>query len=182
MLELHSDQKRKGTDIPYASHLLAVAAIVIENGSTEDEAIAALLHDAAEDAGGKATLADIRNRFGDKVAGIVENCSDTLKNDKPPWKPRKEAYLARLSNLNDPSVHLVSLADKLHNATSILSDYKKCGEALWARFSASRPEILWYYKSLLSSYKSKQDICLGHLIDELVKTISELESLIEDQH
>ena len=177
MFELHSDQKRKGTNIPYVSHLLAVTTTVLENGSHEDEAIAALLHDAAEDAGGKETLTMIRNRFGDQVAHIVEHCSDTLETEKPPWKPRKEAYLARLSTVNDPAVLLVSLSDKLHNARSILKDYETFGNELWGRFNATDQEILWYYQSLLTIYKSKLQICPAYLVDELGITFKELKSL-----
>jgi (p)ppGpp synthase/HD superfamily hydrolase len=179
MYKLHSTQIRKGTKIPYISHLLAVTTIVLENGSHEDEVIAALLHDAAEDAGGKEILIQIRERFGDRVADIVEHCSDTLEADKPPWQPRKEAYLASLATINDPSILLVSIADKLHNAKSILKDYKTCGNELWTRFSATERQIIWYYQSLLSIYQSKSHLCPGHLVEELQQTIKELASYIK---
>ncbi len=117
---LHRSQMRKGTPIPYISHLMTVAALVIEHGGNEDQAIAALLHDAAEDQGGAETLDDIRKRFGDAVAEIVADCTDAWTDPKPDWRPRKEAYLAKLPAKPTPSL-LVSLADKTHNAEAILS-------------------------------------------------------------
>lgn len=179
MFELHSKQKRKGTTIPYVSHLLAVTTTVLENGSSEDEAIAALLHDAAEDAGGTETLTLIKERFGDRVSEIIEHCSDTLEADKPPWQPRKEAYLTSLATVNDSSILIVSIADKLHNAKSILKDYKAVGTKLWSRFSATEQQIIWYYQSLLSIYQSKSQLCPGQLIEELQQTINELEHNLE---
>ena len=121
--ELHSNQKRKGTSIPYISHLMIVSALVIENGGTEDQAIGALLHDAAEDQGGRETLEEIRNRFGDEVAEIVSDCTDSWTEEKPDWQPRKEVYLATLPAKPSRSL-LVSLADKTHNAEAILFDYR----------------------------------------------------------
>jgi (p)ppGpp synthase/HD superfamily hydrolase len=134
---LHRNQVRKGTSTPYITHLLAVASIVGENGGTEDEVVAALLHDAPEDQGGEATLRDIRLRFGDEVAEIVDGCTDTYQDPKPPWRERKERYLAHLANAPD-SVRLVSSADKLHNARSVLSDYMLVGEDLWTRFNGKK--------------------------------------------
>ncbi len=127
---LHEQQKRKGTDIPYVSHLLAVAAIVLEDGGDEDEAVAALLHDAVEDQGGKATLQVIRKRFGDRVAGIVAGYTDSDETPKPPWRERKEKYIAHLRHAPH-EVLRVSVADKLHNARAILRDLRKHGERLW---------------------------------------------------
>ena len=125
----HAGQLRKGTEVPYLAHLLSVAALVLEDGGSEDEAIAALLHDAVEDAGGRRTLEAIRERFGDEVAMIVMACSDTDATPKPPWRARKESYLAHLADETTPaSVLRVSLADKLHNARAILSDYRILGE------------------------------------------------------
>ena len=144
---LHALQRRKGTDIPYVSHLLAVASLVIEAGGTEEEAIAALLHDGPEDQGGLATLKEIRDRFGVPVGKIVAACSDTFEKVKPAWKQRKQDYLNHLDDADD-SVRLVSCADKLHNARAILADYRRHGETLWDRFNADREEILWYYGEL----------------------------------
>ena len=132
--ELHGNQKRKGTSIPYISHLMIVSALVIENGGTEDQAIGALLHDAAEDQGGTKTLNEVRRRFGDVVAEIVSDCTDSWTEEKPDWQPRKEAYLAGLP-AKPPRSLLVSLADKTHNAEAILFDYRVLGEALWERFN-----------------------------------------------
>jgi hypothetical protein len=124
-----------------------VCSLVIDAGGTEDQAIAALLHDAPEDQGGLALLAEIEQRFGASVAEIVEACSDTFDDPKPPWRPRKEAYIARLEE-ESPYVLLVSLADKVHNARSILADLRTDGEALWDRFSGGRDGTLWYYRRL----------------------------------
>ena len=107
-VQLHANQVRKGTDIPYVSHLLGVAGLAMEYGATEDEAIGALLHDAVEDQGGKPTLEEIRRRFGDNVAAIVEGCTDTDVQPKPPWRKRKEAYIDHVRHAS-PSVCLVSV-------------------------------------------------------------------------
>ena len=142
--ELHAGQRRKGTDIPYLGHLMAVAALVIEDGGDEDEAIAALLHDAVEDQGGPPTLVLIRGRFGTRVAAIVAACSDTDETPKPPWRARKEAYLAHLRDPDLPEGTLrVSLADKLHNARAILADLR-AGHDVFARFNAPRQDQAWY--------------------------------------
>ena len=131
---LHRAQKRKGTDIPYVAHLLAVCSLVIENGGSEDQAIAALLHDAAEDQGGEATLKAIEVRYGAPVAKIVADCTDSWVEPKPPWRKRKEAYLAALPSKPVSSL-LVSLADKTHNAGAILNDDRLLGDDLWPRFA-----------------------------------------------
>lgn len=128
---VHATQLRKGTNIPYIAHLLGVASLVLDYGGTEEEAIAALLHDAVEDAGGTPMLAVIRRRFGDAVAEIVHGCTDAEVIPKPPWKQRKEAYIAHIKDA-PPSVRLVSACDKLHNARAILSDYHQIGEPVQA--------------------------------------------------
>jgi (p)ppGpp synthase/HD superfamily hydrolase len=172
--ELHRDQVRKGSKgIPYIAHLLGVASIVIEDGGDEGEAIAALLHDGPEDRGGEPTLDRIRAEFGDRVAGIVEGCSDTLEDPKPPWRERKEAYLVHLEEAPD-EVLRVSLADKLHNARAILSDYREVGEELWSRFNGTREESLWYYRSLSDIFARR---CSGPLAEELETTVNEIEAL-----
>jgi (p)ppGpp synthase/HD superfamily hydrolase len=172
--ELHRDQVRKGSKgIPYIAHLLGVASIVIEDGGDEDEAIAALLHDGPEDRGGRATLERIRHEFGDRVADIVEGCSDTLEDPKPPWRERKEAYLVHLEEAPD-EVLRVSLADKVHNARAILSDYREVGEELWSRFNGTREESLWYYRSLVEIFARR---CSGPLAEELETTVNEIEAL-----
>lgn len=146
-VELHGEQVRKGSGIPYASHLLTVAALVIENGGDEDETIAALLHDAVEDQGGKPMLERIRARYGGKVAHIVKACTDADETPKPPWRKRKERYISSLKCKDEPAL-LVSLADKVHNARAILADYREVGEALWDRFRGKRNGTLWYYRAL----------------------------------
>ena len=131
---VHAGQSRKGTDIPYLAHLLGVASIALEHGANEDEAIGALLHDAGEDAGGDGRIEDIRHRFGDAVADIVQGCTDAVTLPKPPWRKRKEDYIAHVPKAS-ASVRLVSASDKLHNARAILRDYRRLGEALWPRFN-----------------------------------------------
>ena len=170
---LHAGQVRKGTGIPYVSHLLAVAGLVLEDGGDEDEAIAALLHDAAEDQGGTAVLDEIRERFGDRVAAIVRGCSDPLEQPKPPWRPRKETYL-RLLRSAPPDVLRVALADKVHNARSVLADLRTLGPALWARFNAPRDDQLWYFRALVDLFGRRYP---GPLADELGRIVAEIERL-----
>lgn len=171
--KLHSTQVRKGTTIPYVSHLIAVSSLALEHGANEDEAIAALLHDSVEDAGGEPTLDMIRVRYGDAVADIVAGCTDAYVDPKPAWRPRKEAYLAHLANAS-ASVRLVSASDKLHNARSILSDLRVHGPALWSRFTAGKEGSLWYYRSLVKVY-----VLHGRtpLVDELDRTVTAIDSM-----
>lgn len=176
--QLHSTQFRKGTDIPYISHLMSVSSLVLEAGGTEDEAIAALLHDAVEDQGGKPVLERIRTQFGDNVADIVDQCSDADIVPKPPWRERKEKYIADIAH-KSPSAKLVSLADKVHNAQTILRDYKVIGEKLWDRFKGKKKGTLWYYRSLSESFKENIQSPLVNELDELVTAI---ESLLAGQH
>jgi GTP pyrophosphokinase len=172
--ELHRRHWRKGTSIPYLSHLLGVASLVLEHGGDEDEAIAALFHDAVEDQGGPPTLARIRAEFGDRIAGIVAGCTDADVDPKPPWRPRKEAYLAHLEVV-DESTRLVSAADKLHNARAILADYRAMGERLWDRFTADRNGVLWYYRTLVEIFTRRGPRALA---EELRHTVAELETLV----
>jgi (p)ppGpp synthase/HD superfamily hydrolase len=151
--ELHRSQFRKGTEIPYLSHLLAVASLVLEDGGDEDQAIAALLHDAVEDQGGRPTLDSIRSDFGDRVASIVEACSDTDTYPKPAWRERKENYLRHLREEPRAEVLRVSAADKLHNARCIIADYRRFGESVWRRFNAGKEEQAWYYGQLARIYR-----------------------------
>lgn len=171
---LHADQTRKGSAIPYIAHLLAVTAIVLEHGGSEEEAIAALLHDAIEDQGGDATRQEIRRRFGSTVVAIVDGCTDAEVIPKPPWRPRKETYIARMYTAS-PSVRLVSAADKLHNARTILNDYLILGEALWRRFHGGKEGTLWYYRELVKAYKTHGST---PLIDELERVMKELERAV----
>ncbi len=170
--QLHADQTRKGTTIPYISHLLAVTAIVIENGGNEDEAIAALLHDAIEDAGGDAVRQVLRVRFGEQVLEIVEGLTDTDQTPKPPWRARKEAYIAHLAEASS-SVLLVSLADKIHNARSILWDLRQEGNSVWSRFTGGREGSLWYYRTLVHAFQARKQY--SGLVEELDRSVTEIE-------
>jgi (p)ppGpp synthase/HD superfamily hydrolase len=170
---LHRDQTRKATGIPYVTHLLAVAAIVGEAGGTEDEVVAALLHDAPEDQGGEARLAEIRERFGAQVADIVAGNSDTYQDPKPPWRGRKERYVAHVA-CAPHSVRLVSAADKLHNARSVLADLRCLGDDLWPRFNGGREGTLWYYRALVEAFRSAGS---NPVVEELDRVVGELERL-----
>ncbi len=170
---VHKDQMRKGANVPYVTHLLAVAAIVGENGGTEDETIAALLHDAPEDRGGRERLQDVRGRFGDEVAEIVDGCTDTYEDPKPAWRPRKEAYVAHVARAPD-SVRLVSAADKLHNARSILADLRSLGDDLWDRFTGGKEGTLWYYCALVEAY---YEAGTNAVVEELDRVVRETEVL-----
>ena len=170
--QLHSHQIRKGSQTPYIAHLLSVAALVIEAGADEDTAIAALLHDAVEDQGGLETLAEIRQRFGDRVAEIVDSCSDAYTIPKPPWRERKEAYLAHLPAAT-PEARLVSLADKLHNARSIYRDLRS-GEHIWEKFNGGKAGTLWYYRSLVDIFQQLDE---NFLVDELARVVDQIEGL-----
>jgi (p)ppGpp synthase/HD superfamily hydrolase len=170
---LHGRQRRKGTQIPYVAHLLGVASIALENGADEDEAIAALLHDAVEDQGGAPTLRKIRRAFGERVAGIVEGCTDAEVIPKPPWRQRKEKYVAHVRTAS-PSIRLVSASDKLHNARAILSDYRVLGENLWSRFNAGKDGVLWYYRALVDAFRANGS---SPLVAELDRVVTEIERL-----
>jgi (p)ppGpp synthase/HD superfamily hydrolase len=172
---LHAGQLRKGTKIPYVAHLLSVASIALRHGANEDEAIAALLHDAVEDQGGPATRQEIRRRFGESVARIVDGCTDTDVTPKPPWKPRKEAYIAHVRSA-PPSVRLVSAADKLDNARAILADYRQVGEDVWKRFTGGKTGTLWYYRAIVQAFRQNGS---SRLIDELDQVVSEIERLAD---
>ncbi len=174
---LHARQKRKGTAIPYVTHLMAVAAIVGEAGGSEDQIIAGLLHDAVEDQGGAPVLAEIRRRFGPAVAGIVDGCTDTDQIPKPPWRARKEAYLAHLEEA-PPEVLLVSCADKLHTARAIVADLRELGSEVWSRFSVGSGESLWYYESLCAAFRSRG--LTERLVGELERTVAEMRRLSAD--
>nr|NIN09787.1 HD domain-containing protein [Gemmatimonadales bacterium]NIN48496.1 HD domain-containing protein [Gemmatimonadales bacterium]NIP05960.1 HD domain-containing protein [Gemmatimonadales bacterium]NIR01130.1 HD domain-containing protein [Gemmatimonadales bacterium]NIS65174.1 HD domain-containing protein [Gemmatimonadales bacterium] len=167
------DQDRKGKGVPYVAHLLGAASLVLEYGGDEDEAIAALLHDAIEDQGDKITLGEIRRRFGDPVAEIVDGCTDARTTPKPPWRPRKEAYLAHLQDAA-ANERLVAAADKLHNAWTLLADYRTQGEAIWSRFSGGREGTLWYYRALVETFKASGPT---PMVDELDRVVTQIERL-----
>ena len=175
--KLHKKQTRKGSNIPYFTHLSSVSNLIIENNGTTTQSIAGLLHDAVEDQGGAKTLAAIKRKFGPKVAKIVDQCSDTTIKPKPPWKTRKIKYIENIKNKTQDTL-LVSLCDKYHNANCILSDYQKVGEEIWDRFTASKQETLWYYESL---YKEFKKYLKNHL--ELIKAyknaVDEMKRIIQ---
>ncbi len=171
--ELHARQRRKRTEVPYVAHLLAVTSIVLEHGGSEDEAIAALLHDAVEDQGGAPRLAEIRQRFGAAVADIVDGCTDADITPKPPWRERKDKYLAHLPTASR-SVQLVSAADKLHNVRSLCEDYRVSGEDVWQRFNGGREGTLWYYRAVLQRLDKLEGT---PLIAQLTRAIEEIERL-----
>jgi len=171
--QAHAGQLRKRTQIPYIAHVLAVTAIALEHGATEEEAVAALLHDVVEDCGGAPRLADIEARFGKGVADIVAACTDTDVTPKPPWTARKQAYVAHAAQAPAP-VQLVAAADKLHNARNILSDYRDIGDEVWKRFSGGKAGSLWYYRALAEAFKSPR---IQKLVAELDRVVTELERL-----
>jgi GTP pyrophosphokinase len=167
---LHRAQDRKGGSVPYIAHLLAVAALVLECGGTEDEAIAALLHDAVEDQGGAPTLAEIRGRYGPAVAAIVEGCTDAYEHPKPDWRKRKLDYLEHLRTA-DASTLLVSAADKVHNARSILSDLRDHGDCVWDRFQTGKLGTLWYYRALADTFARTGPPRLASALNEAMTAI-----------
>jgi len=168
----HEGQTRKATAVPYLSHLMAVASLVLEAGGDEDMAIAALLHDVVEDCGGMPRLREIRRQFGPRVARIVEGCTDTFVEPKPEWVERKKGYLEEVKHANDQT-RLVSASDKLHNVRTILTDYRKDGEAIWGRFSGKKEGTLWYYRALSDEYARKPN----RITRELELAVRELECL-----
>lgn len=150
--EVHARQLRKGTCVPYAAHLIGVSSLVLEAGADEDIAIAALLHDAAEDHGGESRLADVERRFGARVAAIVRDCSDSLSaegEEKDDWETRKHEHLARLAHVSDDTL-LVWMADKVHNGRAIVTDLEANGSEVLSRFHAAPDRILWYYEANLA--------------------------------
>jgi len=173
---LHAAQQRKVTGAPYVGHLLRVTGIVLEHGADEDEAIAALLHDAVEDQGGAATREAIRSRFGPRVAEIVDGCTDAEHTPKPPWRKRKEAYLARLAGASS-SVRLIAAADKLDNARSLVEAHRTVGAAVWDRFRGGRDGTLWYLRSVLEILSQSGP---HPLVEELALAVAELDRLAGD--
>jgi (p)ppGpp synthase/HD superfamily hydrolase len=168
---LHATQLRKGTTRPYVAHLLGVASLVLTYGGDEDAAIAALLHDAVEDQGGKPQLQKIRSTFGARVARIVEGCTDADTVPKPPWRERKEKYLRHLRVANS-SVRLISAADKLYNAQETLMDARELGDAIWERFHATKQDTLWYYREVIEILKRKGPRALAGELERVVEELA----------
>jgi (p)ppGpp synthase/HD superfamily hydrolase len=155
--DLHREQERKGSRVPYVAHVIGVSSLVLEYGGDEEEAIAGLLHDAVEDQGGAPMLDTIRGRFGGRVAEIVAGCSDAIGEPKPPWRARKERYLAHLQAAS-AGIKLVSACDKLYNARTILADLRREGTAVWRRFSGGKDGTLWYYCALAGVFDQVDDL------------------------
>lgn len=171
--QLHAHQVRKLSDVPYISHLLSVAALVLEDGGDEDSAIAALLHDAIEDQGGKPTATAICQQFGEQVAYIVEACSESDTIPKPPWLERKQHYIKTFRSAPE-QVRRVMLADKLHNARCNLAEWHRYGELSWSFFTTGKEGLIWFYRSIVAASRET-----GHsfLASELERVVEELEQL-----
>jgi (p)ppGpp synthase/HD superfamily hydrolase len=180
-VEAHADDVRKGTTIPYISHVLSVCALVPEHGGGADEAIAALLHDALEDAPTveemAARRAHIRDRFGEQVLSIVTECSDTDRTPKPPWRERKVHHLARLHDRATLWACRVIAANKRHNARALVSDYRQHGENLWTRFNADPEDTLWYYRSIVRVLRRRSS---GPLVEEPACAVADLMRLADE--
>lgn len=173
--QMHGGQLRKGTQTPYLSHLMAVSSLVLESGGNEEEAIAALLHDAVEDCGGLPVLEKIRQQFGESIASIVKDCSEPESIPKPPWKERKIAYIAQVAGAGD-SVKRVACADKLHNLRSILTDYQHAGDRVWDRFHADKEGMLWFYQSMVETLRPfGQGVAI---FVELEKRVGDLQRIV----
>ena len=172
--EKHAGQTRKQTAVPYLSHLMGVASLVLEAGGDEDMAIAGLLHDVVEDCGGMPRLREIRKQFGARVAKIVEGCTDSFGEPKPEWMERKKDYLREVKRA-DAETRLVSASDKLHNVRTILADYRRDGEAIWARFSGKKEGTLWYYRALSDEYRRRNP---NRITRELEIAVVELEAAV----
>ncbi len=172
--EKHAGQTRKQSAVPYLSHLMAVASLVLEAGGDEDMAIAALLHDVVEDCGGMPRLREIHKQFGPRVAKIVEGCTDSFGEPKPEWIERKKDYLREVKHA-DAETRLVSASDKLHNVRTILADYRKDGEAIWTRFSGKKEGTLWYYRALSDEYRRRNP---NRITRELEIAVADLERVV----
>ena len=170
---LHADQKRKHSQTPYVAHLLGVTALVLEDGGDEEEAIAALLHDAVEDQGGVEILDDIRIRYGERVAQIVDAVTDSYEIPKPPWRERKEQYIQSISTASKSAIR-VSMADKVYNASATLRDIRIEGEDCWSRFNGGKEGTLWYYQQLIHAF---QKFGSNYMLQELERIFAELEAV-----
>jgi (p)ppGpp synthase/HD superfamily hydrolase len=177
-VHLHRNQTRKGNDVPYVSHLLRVAGLVLEFGADEDTAIAAILHDAVEDQGGLTTAQLIRGQFGEQVERFVLGCSDSVTGTgqpKRPWRERKETMIAAIQNL-DPETRLIIACDKLDNLRSAVYEYPRVGPEFWKRFSGGRDGTLWYYRSVIDALR---DAGGCPPLGELEFTLARLEKMIQ---
>lgn len=169
----HAGQKRKYSGAPYIAHILGVTALVLEDGGSEDEAIAAALHDTAEDQGGEARIDEIRQMFGDKISEIVRECSDTLESPKPPWKKRKVNHLKRLQTAMPETIR-VMLADKVYNARNLLHGLQDQGDRVWKSFKGGRDGTLWYFREMLAIFRERHS---GYLVNELERLVAAIEKI-----
>ncbi len=174
--QVHAEQKRKGSGAPYFAHIMGVTALVLEDGGTEEEAIAALLHDSAEDQGGQAMLDTIREKFGAKVAQIVEECSDTLETPKPSWKRRKENHLQVLESAAQETIRIM-LADKIYNARNLLRGLTEHGDQVWESFKGGREGTLWYFHQMHALFHRRRT---GYMLDEFTRLIHAIETFPVD--
>src|SRR5216110_1024467 len=174
----HGNQMRKKTGIPYIAHILGVTAIALEYGANETEAISALLHDTVEDCGGAERLCDIREKFGDDVARIVDGCTDTYEKPKPAWLERKRNYITHLKD-SDSSTRLVSASDKLHNTRAILAELRRHGLQVFERFSGKKDGTLWYYRALVTAFREHRDH--ADLVDEVDRVVTDIEKFARER-
>lgn len=179
VLDLHADQSRKGTDVPFASHLLAVAALTLEDGGDEEDAVIALCHDAVEDQGGLLALAEVRRRFGDRVADAVDLLSDSYGEPRAPWAERKRTLVARMGAEGiPPSVLRVAAADKLHNARTLLAQLRRQGDRAWRRFEATPAEVVGYYRAMATVLSQRHPGSVN--VDQLARVVTELDVWVTD--
>jgi len=171
---LHHDQRRKGSEVPYITHLVSVAILVGEAGGDEDQVVAALLHDSLEDQPERTSFEDLGARYGARVAELVRACSDSEVKPKPPWRERKERYLEHLRTV-PAEVLVISCADKLHNARTIVSDLRVLGAALWPRFTGGRDGTLWYYREITRALRERG--APSSLLEELERSVAEMTRL-----
>ena len=172
--ELHGDQYRRGTPVPYMAHLMGVASLVLEYGGDEEQAIAALLHDSIEDSGHLTSYGEIHRRFGERVTDIVRACTDADTTPRPPWLERKAAYVARVSH-EPADARLVSAADKLYNVRTLLKDYRQTGHGVWQRYTGDPADVLWYYRALVTEFRVAGE---HPIVDELDRAVAQLEEVV----
>jgi GTP pyrophosphokinase len=172
---IHAGQVRHKTRMPALAHLMGVAGLALEYGANEQEAIAALLHDAVEDAGGEDRLKDIRARFGDNVADIVAGCTASAKKADAPWRDVKQKFITGLGKASS-SVRLVAACDKLHNARALLRNLRVQGESLWRRYPDGKDGALWYFRSLTQAFKKHGPASIGDELDRVIREIEVLAS------
>lgn len=173
---VHRDQRRKGSGAPFITHVMSVAALVGEHGGDEDQLIAALLHDAVEDGEGLKTLEEIRVAFGERVAQLVEGCTDAFTRPKPPWQKRKEDFVRAVTGA-PPELRLIVAADKIHNVRVIARDLREEGACVWDRFQGKREGSLWYYSRILEVLSGGWE---HPILDELRRTVDRMESADRD--